>query len=266
MTWGHGFSLPEELDGSVPSPKHEGEPVGWSTRQVAELAGTTLKTVRHYHKIGLLNEPERAANGYKQYGVTHLIRLLRIRRLVDLGVPLSDIAAVEEAGENAEQTLRALDAELAASIDRQQRMRQELAVLLEHRTSGEVPTGFDAFAREMSDADRSFLLICAQILGPAEMAALQELHAAPRTPVDEEFDALPADASDEARQQLAERFAPEVIQQLADHPSLQNPVARVKGGEALASSAVGRGLVELYNPAQVDVLIRLHALIEDHRG
>lgn len=240
--------------------------MGWSTRQVAELAGTTLKTVRHYHKIGLLEEPERSTNGYKQYGVTHLIRLLRIRRLVDLGVPLSDISAVEQAGENAEQALRALDAELAAGIERQQRMRQELAVLLEHRTSGDVPTGFDAFAREMTDADRSLLMICAQVLGPAEMAALRQLHAAPRTEVDDEFDALPADASEQARQQLAERFAPEVVQQFTDHPSLKNPVAKVRGGEALATSAMGRGLVELYNPAQVDVLVRLHALIEKHRG
>ncbi|MCX2731973.1 MerR family transcriptional regulator [Saccharopolyspora sp. NFXS83] len=240
--------------------------MGWSTRQVAELAGTTLKTVRHYHKIGLLDEPERSTNGYKQYGVTHLIRLLRIRRLVDLGVPLSDISAVEEAGENAEQALRALDAELAASINRQQRMRQELAVLLEHRTSGDVPAGFDAFAREMTAADRSFLMICAQILGPTEMAALRQLHAAPRSAVDEEFDNLPADASEQARQQVAERLAPEVIRQFTDHPSLKNPVTTGQGGEALAISAVGRGLVELYNPAQVDVLIRLHKLIESHRG
>ena len=33
--------------------------MGWSTREVAQLAGTTLRTVRHYHEIGLLDEPER---------------------------------------------------------------------------------------------------------------------------------------------------------------------------------------------------------------
>lgn len=64
---------------------------GWSTREIAEFAGTTLKAVRHYHRIGLLEEPERSANGYKRYGIKHLIRLMRIRRLVDLGVALSDI-------------------------------------------------------------------------------------------------------------------------------------------------------------------------------
>ena len=29
----------------------------WSTRELAELAGTTVKAVRHYHEIGLLDEP-----------------------------------------------------------------------------------------------------------------------------------------------------------------------------------------------------------------
>ncbi|MEU6696234.1 MerR family transcriptional regulator [Pseudonocardia sp. NPDC046786] len=60
--------------------------MAWSTREIAELAGTTARSVRHYHQVGLLPEPERRSNGYKQYGVTHLIRLLRIKRLVDLGV------------------------------------------------------------------------------------------------------------------------------------------------------------------------------------
>ncbi|MFI0470094.1 MerR family DNA-binding transcriptional regulator [Saccharopolyspora sp. 5N102] len=66
--------------------------MAWSTRQLAELAGTTLKTVRYYHKVGLLDEPERAANGYKQSQIRHLIRLLRIRRLVGDGCPMWKVA------------------------------------------------------------------------------------------------------------------------------------------------------------------------------
>jgi DNA-binding transcriptional MerR regulator len=66
--------------------------MAWSTREIAELAGTSLRAVRHYHEVGLLPEPERHSNGYKQYGVAHLVRLLRIKRLVDLGFSLSRIA------------------------------------------------------------------------------------------------------------------------------------------------------------------------------
>lgn len=40
--------------------------MAWSTQQLADLAGTTVNTVRHYHRLGLLDEPERQGNGYKQ--------------------------------------------------------------------------------------------------------------------------------------------------------------------------------------------------------
>ena len=42
--------------------------MAWSTRELAGLAGTTVNTIRHYHRLGLLDEPERRYNGYKQYG------------------------------------------------------------------------------------------------------------------------------------------------------------------------------------------------------
>lgn len=97
--------------------------MAWSTRQLAELAGTTLKTVRHYHAIGLLPEPERRVNGYKQYGAAHLVRLLRIRRLVDLGIPLARIGEMIDDPGSGEDALRALDDELGEQIARLQRAR-----------------------------------------------------------------------------------------------------------------------------------------------
>lgn len=59
--------------------------MSWSTRQLAELAGTTVKAVRHYHEVGLLEEPERASNRNKQYWTAYLVRLLQIRRLREAG-------------------------------------------------------------------------------------------------------------------------------------------------------------------------------------
>ena len=38
--------------------------------QLAAYAGVTVRTVRHYHQIGLLPEPERDASGYRRYGAT----------------------------------------------------------------------------------------------------------------------------------------------------------------------------------------------------
>lgn len=106
--------------------------MAWSTRQLAELAGTSLRAVRHYHEVGLLDEPERGSNGYKHYGVAHLVRLLRIKRLTELGFSLAQIAEMGEGGGHPGEALRALDAELAATIERLYRVRVELAVILRH--------------------------------------------------------------------------------------------------------------------------------------
>ncbi|WP_328818295.1 helix-turn-helix domain-containing protein [Nonomuraea cypriaca] len=88
--------------------------MAWSTRELAELAGTTVNTIRHYHRLGLLDEPERRYNGYKQYGVQDLVRLLRLRRLVELGMPLAQIGEVGAGGDSTPDALRQLDTELAA--------------------------------------------------------------------------------------------------------------------------------------------------------
>ncbi|MBP2479418.1 DNA-binding transcriptional MerR regulator [Crossiella equi] len=233
--------------------------MAWSTRELADLAGTTLKAVRYYHEIGLLEEPERGANGYKRYRLRHLLRLVRIRRLADLGVPLSDIAAVQESAESAEQVLRALDAELAASIERQQRIRDELAGLLRHRTLLDLPPGFPEAAAALPESDRALLLAYSRVFGSPVMAAVRDLVTLPRAPVDDEFDALSEDADEPTRQALAERMAPEIQRQQRAHPVLADPVAQLNGPHT--ASVVVQALVERYSPAQLDVLRRATGLL-----
>jgi DNA-binding transcriptional MerR regulator len=113
--------------------------MGWSTREIAELAGTSLRAVRHYHDVGLLDEPARRANGYKQYGVAHLARVLRIKRLTDLGFSLPQISAMGDTDDHPEQALRILDAELAASIERLQRVRVDLGSILRQAVLTDLP-------------------------------------------------------------------------------------------------------------------------------
>lgn len=237
--------------------------MAWSTSQLAELAGTTLKTVRHYHKVGLLDEPERAANGYKQYGIKHLVRLLRIRRLVDLGLPLSDIPSVEAGDERVKPILRALDAELTASIERQQRMRRELAAILDDRASIDLPADFTACPDDLPEAQRSFLLAYSSILNAPAMSAIHEQLSAPRSDVAAEFEALPADAPEDVRRQVARRLAPEVREQQRDHPFLRDLEASSRRGKAITQSVVVQVLVGFYNEGQLDVLQRVDALLTD---
>ncbi|WP_270479843.1 MerR family DNA-binding transcriptional regulator [Collinsella tanakaei] len=49
------------------------------SNELAKLAGVTVRTLRHYHAIGLLDEPPRQANGYRDYRPEDLLRVLRIR-------------------------------------------------------------------------------------------------------------------------------------------------------------------------------------------
>ncbi|SEB60331.1 DNA-binding transcriptional regulator, MerR family [Nocardioides exalbidus] len=64
------------------------------SKEVAELAGVSVRTLRHYHQVGVLPEPGRGTNGYRTYELSHVARLLRIRTLAELGVPLERMAAL----------------------------------------------------------------------------------------------------------------------------------------------------------------------------
>jgi DNA-binding transcriptional MerR regulator len=66
----------------------------WSIQQIARLAGTTSRTLRHYGEIGLLPATRVGVNGYRYYDQAALARLQRILMLRELGLGLSDIAGV----------------------------------------------------------------------------------------------------------------------------------------------------------------------------
>ncbi|MGV9214359.1 MerR family transcriptional regulator [Micromonospora sp. RB23] len=236
--------------------------ISWSTRELAEVAGTTVKTVRHYHRIGLLPEPQRAHNGYKQYETAHLIRLLRIRRLVELGVSLPEVADVEDSSEGADRTFRALDAELAASIDHQQRIRAELALILRDVSLAGLPSGFDGHVGSRSRATHAFLLVAVRLLDPPVVETLRELMSRPRSGTATEFDTLPGDANEQLRQSLAERYAPEVIRDIHSHPQLKAMAERAATGVDMGAwSVVFEGILDLHNPAQIDVIERMYATL-----
>ncbi|MFG1763687.1 MerR family transcriptional regulator [Micromonospora parva] len=98
--------------------------------QLAAYAGVTVRAVRHYHQIGLLPEPERDASGYRRYGATAVVSLIRIRILANAGVPLSQIGQMLEADA---QTFAAavadIDRQLGEEIARLEASRQQIAQL-----------------------------------------------------------------------------------------------------------------------------------------
>jgi DNA-binding transcriptional MerR regulator len=98
--------------------------------QLAAYAGVTVRAVRHYHQVGLLPEPERDASGYRRYGATAVVSLIKIRTLAKAGVPLSQIGQLLEADAAAfAEAVQRIDRHLRDEIERLEASREQIAQL-----------------------------------------------------------------------------------------------------------------------------------------
>ncbi|MEU3618943.1 MerR family transcriptional regulator [Streptomyces sp. NPDC006872] len=106
--------------------------------EVAALVGVTPRAVRHYHHLGLLPEPLRRSNGYRDYGVRDAVLLARIRRLTELGVGLDEVRDVlaDTEGHDLREVLEELDADLARQEALLRQRRTRLAELLAQAQAG----------------------------------------------------------------------------------------------------------------------------------
>jgi DNA-binding transcriptional MerR regulator len=237
--------------------------VAWSTRELADLAGTTLNTVRHYHSLGLLDPPERSRNGYKQYQVTHLVRLLQVRRIAELGMPLSKLVARSDStGLRAE--LRQTDADVAAEIERLCRARHEIAAILDVRAPVDTPRGFETFAASLSESDLALIHICSRVYSASGASRLREMVAEEPHALRREFDTLSFDADEATRQLLVRRMAAETsnwrwAEVLWSSEEFRSPgLTREEARRTVVAS-----VNEFYNPAQGDVLRRMSSSLRD---
>ena len=78
----------------------------YRTREFAELAGVTVRTLHHYDSMGLLKPGRRRENGYRVYADRDLLRLEQILVLKFLGLPLRQIRDVLRAEAPLVETLR----------------------------------------------------------------------------------------------------------------------------------------------------------------
>ncbi|MFY1689561.1 MerR family transcriptional regulator [Plantactinospora sp. WMMB782] len=98
--------------------------------QLAAYAGVTVRAVRHYHQIGLLPEPARDDSGYRRYGATAVVALIKIRTLANAGVPLARIGQLLEADESSfAEAVEGIDSQLRGEIDRLETSRKQIAQL-----------------------------------------------------------------------------------------------------------------------------------------
>ncbi|QXJ23635.1 MerR family transcriptional regulator [Actinomadura graeca] len=154
--------------------------------EVAALVGVSSRTVRHYHHLGLLPEPARLANGYRDYRVRDAVLLARARRLVELGLSLDEVRDVlnDDRGRELREVLGELDADLARRQEALAVQRARLAGLL-----AETDLGPDsAVSPEMADVlrelprgagfaevDRGLLALVDTAAGPEERGRFAEM-------------------------------------------------------------------------------------------
>ncbi|MFD3660618.1 MerR family transcriptional regulator [Streptomyces sp. NPDC058659] len=109
--------------------------------EIAALVGVTPRAVRHYHQSGLLPEPARRANGYREYGIRDAVLLARIRRLTELGLGLDEVRGVlaDDEGRGLVEVLRELEEDLARQEAVIRERRERLAALLDRARDGLLP-------------------------------------------------------------------------------------------------------------------------------
>ncbi|MFB6815340.1 MerR family transcriptional regulator [Streptomyces sp. NPDC056347] len=238
--------------------------------EMAALVGVTTRTVRHYHRIGLLPEPARRANGYRVYGAADAVALARVRRLTELGLGLDEVreTLAGSAGHELMELLAGLDADLARQEEAIRERRRRLARLLE----GPVPDGepvSPALAEllgtgpvtgsPMAARDREHLMLLDTAGAGGELhAALAPLGEDPAVhALYERLDALEGAAVDDPR------IGPLAAEMAAAVPDAV--LAVIPSAEPLLTG-LGEVLLDDYAPAQAETVRRVMAALALRRA
>ncbi len=146
--------------------------------RVAAATGVPTKTIRYYEGIGLLPSPERAPNGYRDYGEDAVDRLRFIRDAQATGLTLEEITTVLDLRRQGEATcqhvrglledhLAGLDARIAAL----RKVRRELAGMIERAQALDPST--------CTDPNRCQSIAAGSALRARRRPVAAELHIAP---------------------------------------------------------------------------------------
>ncbi|GII76958.1 MerR family transcriptional regulator [Sphaerisporangium rufum] len=255
--------------------------------ELAALVGISTRAVRHYHHLGLLPDPVRLANGYRDYGLRDAVALARVRRLGELGLSLPEIRSVlaDDQGRELREVLLELDADLArqqqAIAARRARLARLLADGSPHPDSvvspemAEVLRGLDAHGSAVAALDRELLALADTTADPAGRAAMIELFRPLAEPaararghalyarLDELAGAEPDDprvpelAADLAAH-LPDGLAAAMVAELPASPDGRDMPAGEAAGPAWAAE-----MLAALSPAQAEVLRRTAAVLAE---
>ncbi|MEU4702844.1 MerR family transcriptional regulator [Nonomuraea dietziae] len=152
--------------------------------ELAALVGVSTRTVRHYHHLGLLPEPERLPNGYREYRLRDAVLLSRVRQLAALGLSLDELRDVlaDDAGKELREVLEELDADLArqqAVITLRREKLAELLRLVDLNPDSLISPDLTTALRDLSSGgsrfaalDRELLTLVGAMAGEEEVRTL----------------------------------------------------------------------------------------------
>ena len=98
-----------------------------TVREVAAIAGVSVRTLHHYHEIGLLKPASVGDNGYRYYGREELLRLQQILLHREFGLALGEIGTLlDRVGPDRLTMLREQRARIAGEADRYRRLARTI--------------------------------------------------------------------------------------------------------------------------------------------
>ena len=264
--------------------------------ELAKMAGVSVRTLRHYHAIGILPEPPRHENGYRDYGPAALLRVLRIRQLSSLGFSLEQIGPMlddlddgpDSAGtasmrSDTDALLADLDAELAKRIEALEAQRADIAQLRGTNLSPDMPAraagaleAIDAVAAAVPNRgllemmltgnDRLAMGIAAHLYSDVELAEVERVFRAildrnlvpEYLRVSELLETMPSDAGANERE-CAAQASTAFLDALLDCFSAENWLRPDAAYDSMLESIAKAGS----NAAQRDVSERIYRLLAD---
>jgi len=75
------------------------KPKTFTIGRLAKAAGVNVETIRYYQRIGLIKEPSKPLQGYRQYPADNITRVHFIRRAQQLGFTLKEIRDLLDLGD-----------------------------------------------------------------------------------------------------------------------------------------------------------------------
>lgn len=249
---------------------------GVRSGELARLAGVTVRALRHYHHVGVLEEPARGHNGYRDYDVRDLIRVLRIRRLAAIGIPLESMPALLDGSGDAADVLDELDRELAGQIDRLARQRSVIARLREHGAAPDLPPELApsmvalasaSVAPDLVELDRDQSVLLAHLAGEEGMQHLVRFYERLSEPAvvgavtafSERFARLGPESSERDIAEVTDGFVATLAPLLEELAAGQSPFDAEGSADVLEQYTTG-----LLTEQQRSALARLQRRFHDH--